>query len=64
MAAFGAKVEATKKELPITVVVDPNVTTIGRTWACFSGSRYSFLIVELKEVVLQNRPRIVDWVPC
>ena len=33
LAAFGVKVEATRHEVSITVVVDPNVTTIARTLA-------------------------------
>ena len=33
MAAFGVKVEVTPEDLAITVVVDPNVTTIEQTWA-------------------------------
>ena len=33
LAAFDVEVEATPGEISITVVVDPNVTTIARTWA-------------------------------
>ena len=32
--------------------------------ASTSRSRYSFRIVELKEVVLQIRPQVVEFVPC
>ncbi len=33
LAAFGVRVEATREEVSITIVVDPNVTTIARTLA-------------------------------
>jgi hypothetical protein len=40
----------------------PQVTT-GRTSGCLSNSKYSFVIVELEEVVVQKRPRVVEFVP-
>ena len=33
LAAFGAKIEATREEMSITIVVDPKFTTIGQTLA-------------------------------
>ena len=33
LAAFGMKAEATREEVSITVIVDSNVTTTGRTLA-------------------------------
>ena len=64
LAAFGVKVLATVTELSVTVVVDPNVTTIEQTLAYSTGSLYSFVFAELEEVVVQKRPRLVEWVPC
>ena len=40
------------------------VATTEQTLASLSGSKYSFVIVELKEVVVKKRPRVVEWVPC
>ena len=60
---FGVKIQASLDELLIVVDVSENCTTTGRTLECPSGSKYSFVIVELKEVVLRARPRVVDWVP-
>ena len=62
-AAFGLKVEATREDVSITVVVDPKFTTIERTLAGSSNSKYSFVIVGLKEVVVQKMPRVVEYVP-
>ena len=63
-AAFGMKVEATREDVSIMVDLDPEFTTIEQTLASLSGSKYSFVIVELKEVVVKKRPRVVEWVPC
>ena len=62
-SAFGVKVQATCDEMSITVVVDQKVTTTAQTWECSSNSKYSFVIVELKEVVVQKMPRVVEYVP-
>ena len=63
-AAFGLKVEATREDVSITVIVGPEFTTTEQTLALPSVSKYSFRIVELKEVVVRIRSRLVEWVPC
>ena len=62
-AAFSTKVEATRDDMSMTVAVDPKVTTIGQTLGYSSNSKYSFVIVELEEVVVQKMPRVVEFVP-
>ena len=47
-AAFGVKVQATREDMSMTVVVDPRVTTIGQTLACSPNWSYT--------VVLRPRP--------
>lgn len=44
LAAFGVRVEATRDEVSITVVVDPNVTTIEHTLACEINRSYPLII--------------------
>ena len=64
-AALGLKVEATRDDVSITVVLDPKFTTTERTLACSSGSAYSFVIADLKEVVSwDGRKKVVEFVPC
>ena len=66
LGAFGVQVEAPREDVTITVVIYPqfdNLTTIARTLGCLSNSKYSFVIVELEEVVVQKRPRVVEFVP-
>ena len=48
----------------VTGVIDAGLLTIEQTLASLSGGKYSFVIVELKEVVVKKRPRVVEWVPC
>ena len=61
--AFCLKVDPTREDISITVVVDPVFLTIEQTLGCLSNSKYSFVIVELEEVVVQKRPRVVEFVP-
>ena len=63
MTAFGVKVHVIRDDFRLEVEVSPEVTTIGQTWGCLSSSKYSFVIVELEEVVVQKRPRVVEFVP-
>ena len=57
LAAFGVGVEATREELAITVVVDPNVTTIEHTLASSPNWRYtSYLRVEPWEWPVYHKP--------
>lgn len=44
LAAFGVRVEATRDEVFITVVVDPNVTTIARTLASTDKWAYTVFL--------------------
>ena len=62
-ATFGVNVAATREETSMSMVVGPEITTIGQTLGCLSNSKYSFVIVELEEVVVQKRPRVVEFVP-
>ncbi len=64
-ATFGARVQATREDMSMTVVVDPKVTTTARTSASSSNSVYSFVVVDLKEVVhYAGGQKVIEFVPC
>ena len=64
MRMLGVRLVAGPKRVLVTGQLDPSLFTTEQTLASLSGSKYSFVIVELKEVVVKKRPRIVEWVPC
>ena len=64
-AAFGVSVQASREELLITIVVSENCTTTGQTLASSSNSVYSFVVVDLKEVVhYAGGQKVIEFVPC
>ena len=63
LEAFGVKVHVNRDDFRMVMEMSPEITTIGQTSGCLSNSKYSFVIVELEEVVVQKRPRVVEFVP-
>ena len=64
LAAFGVRVEATRDDVSITVVVDPNVTTIAHTLEWKSNHEYTFVIAKfrLNEKALRRRSKAQYWI--
>ena len=49
----------------VTGVLDPRLFTTGRTLASSSNSVYSFVVVDLKEVVhYAGGQKVIEFVPC
>lgn len=65
LGVFGVRVEASRDDVSITVVLDPSLFTTVQTLACSSSSAYSFVIADLKEVISwDGRQKVVEFVPC